>query len=426
MKGKSPLKVSVEKLVYGGLGLAKLDGKTLLVRYAAPKETVEVELLKEKKDYAEGVVRRVLVPSPFRREPPCPYYGRCGGCQLQHLSYHAQLDVKRSILLENLERIGKLEEVPYEGELPSGEEFYYRVRVQFKVKEGKLGFYRWESKEVVEIEECMTAHRRINQLIPALKEVVKAIPDLQEIHVNYSPSRDEFLLKLFTITYADEKLVEGIKENLLPPEVVGVGNYGSVGSSAVKRYVLGREHLFMDVGRWVYRVSADSFFQVNYTLWENFLKEVLQKSGSYRKGLDLHCGVGFFTIPLSTQGHFIEGADANPSAVKDAQYNARINGRDNVLFTESTAYRYLKRRAGEVFDLVVLDPPRSGLLKEEVDLLVKNKPARILYISCNPSTLARDLKGLVKGGYELKSVKLVDNFPQTYHIESVALLEFKT
>ncbi|NPB06555.1 MAG: 23S rRNA (uracil(1939)-C(5))-methyltransferase RlmD [Aquificae bacterium] len=423
MKEKSRPRLKIEKLVYGGLGLGRLDGRTVLVRYSAPGETVEVELLKEKRDYAEGVALKVIEPSPFRREPPCPYYGVCGGCQLQHLAYHAQLDAKRAILLESLERIGKLKDVPYEGEIPSGQEFHYRVRVQFKVKDGKIGFYRWDSKEVVDVNECLLAHRKINELIPALREINKALKDLQEVHVTYSPSADETVLKLYTITYADEKLVESLKESVLPKSVVGVGNYGSVGASSVKRYFIGREHVFMDVGRWRYRVSADSFFQVNYTLWEPFLEEVLRKGGSYRKGLDLHCGVGFFTIPLSVQGNFIEGADANPSAIKDAEYNAKLNRRDNVVFTEATAYRYLKRRAGEIFDLVVLDPPRTGLLKEEVELLIKNKPARIVYISCNPTTLARDLKMLVRGGYELKGVKLIDNFPQTFHVESVSLLE---
>jgi len=419
------LRVSVDKLVYGGLGLAKLNGKTLLIRFAAPKELVDVEVIKEKKDYLEGVVKNVVIPSSMRREAPCPYFGLCGGCQLQHLSYDSQIEVKRETLLESLGRIGKLKDVKYLGDIPSPKEFNYRIRVQFKVQEEKLGFYAWNTKEVVDISECLLAHEEINSLIPNLREVMKAVPDLQEIHVSYSPKEGSILLKLLTTTHTDEKLLENIKENILPPKVVGIGDYARVGSTLVKRYSIGREHLFMEVSKWKYRVSNDSFFQVNYTLWEDFVKEVISISGTYRKALDLHCGVGFFTIPLSEKGNFIEGADANPSAIKDAEYNAKLNGRDNVIFREATAYNYLKKRAGEILDLVVLDPPRSGLLKEEVELLTKNKPERILYISCNPSTLARDLRMLVRGGYELEGVKLIDNFPQTYHIESIALLRVK-
>ena len=422
---KNPLRVNIEKLVYGGLGLARHNGKTLFVRFAAPKELVDVEIVKEKKDYAEGVIKNVVIPSVDRREAPCPYYGICGGCQIQHLEYESQVKAKREILLENLERIGKLKEVNYIGEIPSRKEFNYRTRVQFKVQEGKIGFYRWNEKEVVDINECLLAHEKINTLIPQLRKLAEAISDLQEIHVNYSPTRDEFTIKVLTITHTDESLLEALKGDILPENVVGLGNYGKVGNTQVKRYAIGREHIFIDVDKWKFRVSMDSFFQVNYTLWEDFIKEVLEFSGKYRKAIDLHCGVGFFTIPLSEQGNFIEGADANPSAIKDAEYNARLNDRDNVVFTELTAYKFLKKRAGEILELVVLDPPRSGLLREEIDLLVKNKPDRIVYISCNPSTLARDLKMLIRGGYELVGVKLIDNFPQTYHIESISLLKVK-
>ena len=422
---ENPLRVNIEKLVYGGFGLTRYDGKALLVRFAAPRELVEVEIIKEKKDYAEGIVKKVVLPSKDRREAPCPYYGVCGGCQIQHLNYEAQLKVKKEILLENLYRIGKLKEVNYLGELPSEKEFNYRTRVQFKVQDKKLGFFKWDTRDVVDINECLLAHEEINALIPSLRKLVEAIPDLQEVHVNYSPTRDEFTLKLLTITHTDENLLKALKNEVLPEKVVGIGNYAKVGMSHVKRYAIGREHIFIDVGKWKFRVSMDSFFQVNYTLWERFLNEALEFSGSYRRAVDLHCGVGFFTIPLSEKGNFIEGADANPSAVKDAEYNARLNGMDNLAFSEATAYKFLKKRAGDVLDLVVLDPPRSGLLKEELELLIKNKPERIVYISCNPSTFARDLRILLRGGYELKGVKLIDNFPQTYHVESIALLEVK-
>jgi len=424
MKDK-PLKLTVEKLVYGGYGFSRLNGKAVFVRFASPKELVEAKVVKEKKDYTEAVVTRVIISSPARREAPCPYYGVCGGCQIQHINYEEQLRSKKEILLESLERIGKLREVPYEGEIPSEKEFNYRVRVQFKVQEGRIGFYRWDVKEVVDVQECLLAHEKINELIPYLREVIKVVEDLQEVHVNYSPTRNEATLKFVTITHTDEKLLQNILDNILPEWVVGIGDYGRVGNSLVKRYKVGREHVFMDVGKWQYRVSNDSFFQVNYTLWEDFLKEVLDFSGSYKKGLDLHCGVGFFTIPLSEQGNFIEGADANPSAIKDAEYNAKINSRDNVIFEEATAFKHLKRRIGEVINLVVVDPPRSGLLREERELLLRNKPDKIVYISCNPTTFARDVKILIKGGYVLKRLKLIDNFPQTYHIESIALLEVK-
>lgn len=417
------LRLNIEKLVYGGYGFSKINGKAVFVRYAAPKELVDAEIIKEKKDFSEAVVRNIVLSSPSRREAPCPYYGICGGCQIQHITYEEQLNAKREILLESLQRIGKLKEIDYRGEIPSQKEFNYRVRIQFKIQNGKIGFFRWDRREVVDIKECLLAHEKINYLIPNLREIMKAINDLQEIHVHYSPTRDEAVLKFVSITHTDEGLIQSLLENALPEWVVGVGNYGKLGSTLVKRYKVGREHIFMDVEKWKFRVSNDSFFQVNYTLWKEFIREVIDLAKGYKRGVDLHSGVGFFTIPLSEKGNFIEGADANPSAVKDAEYNAKLNNRENVIFTEATAYKYLKRRIGEIIDLVVVDPPRSGLLKEEVDLLLKNKPEKVVYISCNPSTFARDVRMLAKGGYKLSSVKLIDNFPQTYHIESIALLE---
>ncbi len=418
---KELLRLSIDKLVYGGYGLAKHRNKAVLVRYAAPREIVDAEVLEDRKDYAEALVKNVVLSSNSRREAPCPYYGVCGGCQLQHIEYTAQLESKEEILRETLSRIGKIRDLNLMDSVPSGQEFGYRVRVQFKVKNGRMGFFRWNEREVVDIDHCPIAHPRINDLIEPLKECAKHIRELQEIHVTYSPHEDGFLVKFITPTEIDRGFLISLKEDYLPKEVFGVGDYSRLRTILNRRYWIGKEYLFFKVGDWTYRVSADSFFQVNHTLWDRFIDAVVSEV-SYRKALELYCGVGFFTIPLSEKGNFIEGSDSSGSAIDDAEYNAKVNGRDNVVFVKSDAYRHLKSRGGEVLDLVVLDPPRSGLDGKELDLLVKNKPERIIYVSCNPSTLARDLKGLIKNGYLLEGVKLIDMFPQTYHIESVSYL----
>ncbi len=415
------VRLNIEKLVYGGYGLARQGNRVFLVRYAAPRELVDAEILEEKRDYTYAQVREVILPSPQRRSPVCPYYGVCGGCHLQHMEYPAQVESKEEILLETLRRIGRINDPPLLESVRSGQELGYRIRVQFKVKNGQLGFFRPGEREVVGVEECPVAHRRINDLIKHLKECALHIRELKEIHVTYSPTEDRFLVKFVTPTEIDREFLSTLKEDCLPPEVVGVGDYSRLRTLLNRRYWIGQEYLYVRVGRWTYRVSADSFFQVNFTLWERFIEAVVSPV-SFRKALDVHCGVGFFTIPLSEKGNFIEGSDSSASAINDAQYNAKVNERDNVLFVKSDAYRHLKSRGGEVLDLVVLDPPRSGLEEGEVDLLVKNKPERIVYISCNPSTLARDLKVLLRGGYVLEGVRLVDMFPQTYHIESISYL----
>jgi len=415
------LDLFVQKLVYGGYGLGEAKGKKFFIRYAAPKELVEVEILREKKDYTEAVVKTVKIGSQWRRTPPCKYYTHCGGCQLQHIEYQEQLRAKGDILLESLERIGKIELNSINRVLGSKGEFGYRTRVQFKIREGHLGFFAWGSGELVPIEECLLAHPRINQLIPSLKETARLVKELQEVHVFYSPKEDEFLLKLITISPMETQKLRKLKEHILPKEVVGVGNYTLLGGKPIKRTVVGREFTFVRSGRFVLRVSNDSFFQINHTLYEDFPKLVAEGE-RVKRVLELHSGVGFFSFWLSETCEFLFGSDANQSAIKDAIYNAKLNQVSNVSFAHEKAIDTLKNHAGEVIDLLVLDPPREGLSEGEAKLIVQNKPKRIIYISCNPTTLARDLKVLTSGGYKIEGVHLVDNFPQTYHIESVVKL----
>ncbi len=419
--GEEPLRLSIEKIVYGGYGLAKHKDKVVLVRYSAPKELVDARVIKSKRNYDEAQVEKVIIPSNYRREALCPHYGVCGGCQLQHIDRESQIASKEDILLETLERVGGLRDIELLDSVYSPQETGYRIKVQFKVKNGAVGFYRWGEREVVDVKECPIAHTKINRLLPSLKECARQVQELQEIHVFYSPTEDKHLVKFITPTPIEREMIRYMKENLLPNSVVGVGDYSRLRGFLRRRYWIGTEYLFVEVDRWKFRVSADSFFQVNHTIWKDFIDAVLD-GVSYRKALDLHCGVGFFTLPLSEKGNFIEGSDSNPSAIRDAEYNAKINQRDNVVFVRSDAYRHLKNRGGEVIDLVLLDPPRSGLDKNELEILSKNKPERITYVSCDPSTLARDLKFLVGKGYVLEGVRLVDMFPQTYHIESVAYL----
>ncbi len=415
------LDLFVKKLVYGGYGFGEDRGKKFFIRYAAPKELVEVDVLREKKDYTEAVVKNVKVSSPWRKTPPCKYYTHCGGCQLQHIEYEEQLRAKKDILLESLERIGKIELGSVDGILGSKGEFGYRTRVQFKIKDGHLGFFAWGTGELVPVEECLLAHPRINQLIPSLKETTKLLKGLQEIHVFYSPTEDEFLLKFITVSPVESQKLRKLKDHILPKEVVGIGNYTLLGGRPIKRAIAGREFTFVKSGMFVLRVSNDSFFQVNYTLYEEFPKLVIEGERAKRV-LEVHSGVGFFSFWLSDGCEFLFGSDANQSAVKDATYNAKLNQVSNVSFAHEKAINTLKNHAGEVIDLLVLDPPREGLSEGEAKLIVQNKPKSIIYISCNPTTLARDLKVLISGGYRIYSVHLVDNFPQTYHIESVVKL----
>ncbi len=408
----------IKKLVYGGYGFAQREGKSVLVDYALPGEIVEVQTFQEKKDYLLARVKRVIMPSSARREPPCPYFGICGGCQLQHMDYPAQIKSKEEILLETLSRIGKLELKSLEPSL-SSEEFGYRVRVQFKASEGKLGFFERRSHKIVEVKECLVVHPAINDLIPSLKEIVKKIDGLKEIHVLYSPHEGEFLLKLYSEKSFPKDKLRRLIEAILPKKVVGVGLYKDQ-----RLYSLGRDFTFVKVGPYRYRVSMDSFIQVNHFLWGSFVGSTLPKE-MLNRVLELHCGIGFFSLFLAERSEFVLAYDTNRSAIRDAEYNAKINSVSNVSFEHESGLEALKRHAGEPIDLFFLDPPRSGLSNGEAKMILRNKPREILYISCEPTTLARDLKVLVKGGYKPISVRMVDNFPNTYHIEAIAHLKME-
>ncbi len=411
----------VKKIVYGGYGLSEVGGKKVFVRYAVPKEVVKARILKEKKDYTEATVEEVILPSSDRREAPCRYYTHCGGCQLQHMNYDVQLRSKVEILCEALERIGNIKDLPDVDLIPSKDEFNYRIKAQFKVGGGSVGFFAWASHELVSVDKCLLMHSSINELIPSLRELSKKFESLREVHVFYSPTEDEFLIKLISSSELEKEKVKKHYENMLPKKVAGVGVYTELSSGPLKRYALGREFTFIKVGDFTYRVSMDSFFQVNYTLWEGLLGEVVQ--GPFERALELHCGAGFFSLPLSKQVGYLLAGDANRTAVKDAEYSARINGVGNVSFHTEHSVHTLKRYASEVIDFLLVDPPRGGLSDGEAKIILQNKPRSITYVSCNPTTLARDLKALLKGGYRITSVKLVDNFPQTYHVESIVKLE---
>ncbi len=418
------LDLSIEKLVYGGYGFTFHDGKAYFVRYAAPSELVRAEIIKEKKDYNEATAKEIVVPSEARREPRCIYYGYCGGCQLQHIDYEQQIKAKEEILIENLQRIGKIKNINLLESIRSEKEFNYRIRVQFKIAGKKLGFFAWDSNEVVEINECPVLHPKLNSIIHQLKELIFDVSDVKEIHILYSPFRDEYLCKLVTTTSLTRDMLKRIKEEFLGDKVVGVGNYSRMRHGLNKRSSVGRDHTYIRVGNMILRVSNDSFLQANYTLWSAMIQTVAEDV-RFKKALDLHCGIGFFTLPLANRGHFIEGSDVNLKSISDANYNKALNGIDNVTFVKASAYYQLKSRLGELVDLVVLDPPRSGLEHGEVDLLLELKPEKIIYISCNPSTLARDISVLVKEHYKLESTRLIDLFPQSYHIESINILKLK-
>jgi 23S rRNA (uracil1939-C5)-methyltransferase len=426
---KKEIELKIDKLVAGGKGLGRYNNKVYFVKYTAPNEIVRIEVIKEKKDYGEGKLLKVIIPSSARVEPVCPHYRVCGGCQLQHLDYSEQVRQKVEIFKEQLQRVGKIKELPPIEAIPSPQPYGYRIRAQFHVDNGKLGFVEDETLrelkgygEIVDIETCPILHPRINELIPDLKKVSKEYRQLEEIHVTYSPTKDEALVKLISEEPLGKQDLYRIKEGFLPQWVVGIGSYKRFGRELVRQEFVGRDYTFISAKGYEYRVTAESFVQNNYLLWDKFI-ELITPEDKRGYCLDTFCGIGFFSIPFSEKAFFVEGSDMNPFAIADANYNAKLNDRPNTLFIKATPSQHMKKHLDQEIDTVIFDPPRSGLDKKDIDVLLQLKPDSIIYVSCNPSTLARDLSRILKtGDYIYEKVYVLDLFPQTAHIESVNFL----
>jgi 23S rRNA (uracil1939-C5)-methyltransferase len=353
--------VTIEKLVYGGEGLARDEGRVVLAPFVLPGERVEVERI----DNLHARLIRIDQASPVRVDPPCPYFGRCGGCDYQHAPYAYQLEQKVAILREVLQRIGKFP-APEQIEVISGPEWEYRNRVQLHHDNGRIGYLAAGSHRLIDIAHCPISSPRINEEIAKLR--ARRLP------------RSVRTVELFT------------NEN-----DTGVLDYPAAGYS--------------------FRVSPGSFFQVNRFLIDALVNAVVTGAST---AVDLYAGVGLFSLPLAASCDRVTAVESSASAVADLEFNAkRAEAAVNIVKSDVDEYIANLEAAPE---LLVADPPRAGIGKVVTRHLVRLKPARIHIVACDPATLARDLAVLLAGGYRIDRMLLVDLFPQTYHMETVVHL----
>jgi 23S rRNA (uracil1939-C5)-methyltransferase len=397
-------------LVYGGDAFGRLpDGRAVFVPFALPGELVRVHLVEQKRGHARAELLEVLEPSPDRITPRCPHYTVCGGCHYQHLAYPAQLVAKTAILAEQLRRLGGLVEVPIQPTVPSPQPWNYRNHIQFHLTaEGRLGFQRAGSERVVPIQECHLPEPLINQVWPQIE--LEPLPGVERLSLR--AGADDELLLVFESSNP-EPFEFSVEE--LPVSAVHLGPGGTLvlaGSDSLVIEVLGRP----------FQVSAGSFFQVNTPQAEAMLRHVLELvgAGPFQTLLDVYCGVGLFSAFLAPRASRLVGIELSPSACVDFATN--LDEFDRVELYEAEAEIVL----GSVDfhpDLILVDPPRAGLGQAALDGLLAQQAPRLVYISCDPATLARDSQRLVAGGYHLVSLTPFDLFPQTYHIESISLWE---
>ncbi|MEN8256507.1 MAG: 23S rRNA (uracil(1939)-C(5))-methyltransferase RlmD [Thermodesulfobacteriota bacterium] len=424
--------VIIEKLVVGGKGLARLaNGLVVLVPFVIPGEKVRVRLGEKKKSFQHGLVEEVVEPSPDRVTPPCPYFGRCGGCQLQHIDQKRQDVLKKDIFCDGFRRAGlhfNEEAIHY---LSSPRRLGYRQRIRLHVQDGELGFFQQGSHRLLEIDECLLARPEINAL---LQELDRADPWLQvadqvaEVEVHANPDDLSCLLIINMKRKPRPRDLASLKElvttlpglsSLLVKSVDGT-TYTSFPERMGKiRYHLGACCRDIEIG-----LEPGGFCQVNEEQNQQMVDQVLAWLQDEPKGrlLDLFCGVGNFSLPLTDLGFAVTGIDQQRSAIRSAEKNGKKNNL-NCDFRRAAAQDGLEKivNEGEMFDYVLLDPPRAGF-KEGSALLAKLHASQIIYVSCDQATLFRDLKAICAGGYKISAITLVDQFCQSHHLESMVLL----
>lgn len=388
--------ITVEKLVYGGDGLAHIGSQAVFVPVAAAGDVLRVRLTEVERNYARGVIEEILEPSPARRTPPCAHFGVCGGCQLQHLDYAAQLSAKVAFVRESLRRLGNIE---WEGEIAvrAAEEFGYRSRAELKVardETGKtrIGYFQAGTREVCEVENCLI-------LMPAANR------ELQRLHAEPSSIPSDATRVHFTV---------GDEEVIVTP---ATGENGK--SEAVDG--LGTAHQLINGVN--YGFGVRSFFQGNRLLVEELVDTAIGDARG-QLAVDLYAGVGLFSLQLAKTFAQVCAVEGNRPAANHGIENARANNLSNVRYEPISVEAWLKYKSLEFPrpDFVLLDPPRAGAGGQVIERLAALASPRIAYVSCDPSTLARDLHLLIEYGYRIYSITAVDMFPQTFHVETVVQL----
>lgn len=421
--------LEITALVHGGRGIGRHDGKAIFVPLTAPGDRVDCRVVRSKKNYAEGEVVELKEPSVARRNPPCPYFGDCGGCQWQHLSYEEQSRWKAEIFADHLLRKRVAAADVIQPLVTAPDEWSYRNRVQFKclmTHEGlALGFYRHATHSIVDVDNCMLLPGRIQDLYRTLYDHLPTCPQPSSVkQVDIAVSDDDDLrMVLHVLRESREEMHRWLKAFA---EAHGVRACIQSGKKETLEVVSGEPELSITIDEPEMKLAygPGGFVQVNSAQNRMLVQEMislLELTGE-ETVLDLFCGMGNFSLPLARRARKVYAVEGNGQSIEYARRNASANRIANVDFHVGDASRFISRFSSGELDLVVLDPPRTGA-SEAIQKLLQVMPMRILYISCDPATLARDLKDLVTGGYKVVSARPFDLFPQTWHIEGMTLLE---
>lgn len=398
------MRVRIEKLDHFGRGITSINNKVCFVKGALDEEVVEVEIIRNKSKYLEAETINIIDGSLNREKVKCPYYNLCGGCHLLHMSYKRENKFKKEKVQELLQRYAGLTNFNI-NDTCFLDEFSYRNKVVLHGKDKKLGYFSEKTHDLIEIDSCLLLPDKINSLIETLKKVAEK-SDINSITIRTSNNLDKVMVKI------DGKVndINDIKDKV---DVLIVNN----------KLISNENKIISKIGNISYYVSIDSFFQVNKTLTEKLYEKVLKytKEIKPQKVLDLYCGTGTIGIYISKLAKQIIGVDSCQSSIDDALENIKLNNIKNIKFICNKVENVIDSFID--IDMIIVDPPRAGLDKKTIDYIQKVNPKNIVYVSCDPMTLARDIK-LLKN-YQLEEITPFNMFPRTYHVECVCVLNLK-
>ena len=396
--------VEITDLNHTGEGIGRIGGKIIFVSKSIPGDIVEVKDIEDFKTYYRGNINRIVTNSSDRLEVECPYYFECGGCQLMGMSYLKQLQYKKDKVMNILKKYAGIDmnlDI-----ILSNKIYGYRNKITLQVENGKIGYYRCNSNELVEINNCLLVSDNINNLIKTIKDNINLIGVSQIMIREYN---DDLMVQ-FIGKVDKDNVIDSLRYLV---KVIYINEV----------LVYGDKSLEVRLGEYKYKVSSYSFFQVNYHQAEMLYDKVKEYLGNKNnRVLDLYCGTGSIGIYVSSCCKEILGIEINESSVRDAKVNIELNNVNNMEVIKGSVGRVLK--SGVEYDAIIVDPPRSGLDKKTKDTLLEIKSEKLIYVSCDSITLSRDLK-VLSSLYEVKDMVLVDMFPNTYHVESIVLLKLK-
>lgn len=395
------MKVEIVKFDNQGRGIGYLNDKIIFIPKSIPGDIVNVEIVLEKKNYLEGRIIEIITPSKLRQKPICPYFDACGGCDLMNISISESLDYKLSKVNDILKR----NQVNYNVSkiIKSDSPYNYRDKVTLKVVDGKIGFYQNDTHSLIEIDYCYLCKDAINDLLKDLPKL-KIKNGEVIIRCNYN---NDILIVIDT------------NDNLENVELL-VNEHKIVGIIKNNETIYGENYFVDKINNYLFKVTYNSFFQINPFVCSKLFDLIEEYTQDSIKVLDLYCGVGTLSIVASINSNSVLGVEIIENAIIDANLNKNFNRRDNLDFICADTKDILNKITND-FDTIILDPPRSGVAKSVLDKIIQIKPKKIIYVSCDPNTLARDLK-LLENDYQIDDFKLLDMFPETEHVESIVLL----